>query len=196
MYYIQLNLLVVDYYLRVYAFFSFLSPSRFCVADIIADLCPKTFFEKNFHKILPNKAEVRLGVNDKSAALIHQSWNSSSFKRFDECSFNVDATQNVSKSRNRGLYLSIRRLNLRKSPNSDECIDYIRFKFGHHRSKKFCGQLNPSVDDVSLIYFGEAGGVIKVYIFIDKSLPLKNIEDTLDIELVFTAHEGRGILCN
>lgn len=137
--------------------------------------------------------EVRLGEDDESAALVQFSWNSSSFKRYDECRFKVVATLNDDKTRNRGVFLAIRRLNLRKNPNSEDCIDYIRFKFGNVKSPKYCGQLNASVDDVKKIYFGEGGGVIEVHLKLDKFQPLKYIDDTLDVELVLTANEGKKI---
>lgn len=135
--------------------------------------------------------EVHLGEMDQSAALVQFSWNSSYFKRYDECKFRVVAVTDDGKQRNRGVFVSIRRLNLRKNPSSEDCIDYIRFKFGDTKSPKYCGQLNASVDDVKKIYFGEGGGIIEVYLKLDKFAPLKNIEDTLDVELVFTANEGK-----
>lgn len=100
------------------------------------------------------------------------------------------ATIDDDKNRNRGVFVSIRRLNLRKSAYSDECIDYIRFTFGDEKSQKYCGQLNASVDDVKKTYFGEGGGVIEVRLKLDKFTPLKYVDDTLDVELVFTANEG------
>lgn len=135
--------------------------------------------------------EVHLGENDQSAALVQFSWNSSNFKRYDDCRFKVVATVNMNdKARKRGVFVSIRRLNLRKGPNSEDCVDYFRFKFGDTKSPKYCGQLNASIDDVQKIYFGEGGGTIEVHVRLDKFLPLSNTEDTLDIEFVFTANEG------
>lgn len=171
-------------------FFYFLLP----LSGYINDLCPLNKLTQYFNSVLNNKPEVVLGTKGESAVFIQQSWNSSTFKRMDMCSFKVDATQNVIKQRNRGLYITIRRLNLRKAADRDECIDYLQFKFGRQKTPKICGQLNSSVDDVQKIHFGESGGIIKVYIFIDKMRPLRNIEDTLDVELVVTAHEGSFIL--
>lgn len=135
--------------------------------------------------------EVHLGENNQSAALVQFTWNSSTFKRYDDCRFRVVATLDGDKTRNRGVFVSIRRLNLRKSQYSEECIDYIRFKFGDEKSPKYCGQLNASIDDVKKIYFGEGGGIIEVTLKLDKFAPLKEIDDTLDVELVFTANEGK-----
>lgn len=132
--------------------------------------------------------EVHLGENENSAALIHYSWNSSNFKKIDQCHFRVIAQQDE-KHKNRGVFVSIRRLNLRQATN--ECTDYIRLAFGKVKSPKFCGKLNASVDDVQKIYFGEGSGEIMVYIKLDKYTPLKRVEDTLDIELVFTANQGK-----
>lgn len=102
------------------------------------------------------------------------------------------ATIDDDKTRHRGVFVSIRRLNLRKSIYTDDCIDYIRFTFGDEKSPKYCGQLNASIDDVKKIYFGEGGGVIEVRLKLDKFAPFKNIDDTLDVELVFTANEGES----
>lgn len=147
-----------------------------------------------FNKLLNNRPEVRLGYDGDSAALIHETWNSSSFKRLDECKFNVDANHNLAKGRSRGLYVSIRKLNLRESTDKDGCIDYIQFKFGSQKTPKLCGQLNASTNEnVKKMFYSERGGVIKVTIYIDKLRPLKYIEDTLDVELVFTAFDGECI---
>lgn len=162
-----------------------------CCVDEFNHFCEKSGLLKNFHKLINNPAVVNLGLYDKSAALIHQSWNSSNFKHLDECHFNVIATLNKEKPTKRGLFVSIRKLNLRKSLTSDDCVDFIQFKFGDKKSPKFCGQLNASTDSVEKIFFGEGAGVIGIFIYIDKFLPMKRLEDTLDIELVFTAHDGR-----
>lgn len=140
--------------------------------------------------------EVHLLDGDQSAALIGYSWNSSNFKKYSDCKFRVVATINDNKIRNRGLFVSIRRLNLRKSLNSDICTDYLQFTFGETKSPKYCGQLNASVDDVRKIHFGESGGTIEVYLSFEKHIPMNNIDDTLDVELVFTANEGECLFVN
>lgn len=115
------------------------------------------------------------------------SWNSSSFKRYDECNFRVIAPSAPDQNRKRGLFVSIRRLNLRKNANG-ECTDYVRFKWTNQKTGKYCGQLNASAD-VDKEYFKEGSSEINVHIYLDKSQPLKHIDATLDIELVFTANE-------
>lgn len=161
------------------------------ISVLLNDLCPNNPLKKAFNKLMDNKPEIRLNENENSAALIHQTWNSSSFKRFDECSFNVDVTKEARKTRNSGLYLSIKRLNLRKSGYDDECIDYIRFKFGDKKTQKICGQVDVTSPDVEKYHFDVAGGLTKIYISIDKLRPLHRTEDTLDVELVFTAYQSK-----
>lgn len=139
-----------------------------------------------------NMPEIHLREDEESAALVQFSWNSSNFKRYDDCRFRVVASINDDAIRNRGIFVSIRRLNFRKNPNSEDCVDYIRFKFGDSKSPKYCGQLNASIDDVKKIYFGESAGVIEVFLYLNKFQPLRNIDDTLDVELVFTANEGES----
>lgn len=156
----------------------------------LSELCPESKLQKSFSTLFRTRREVHLGENDESAALVQFSYNSSNFKRYDECKFHVIATIDGEPKRQRGVFVSIRRLNLRKNLVSDDCIDYIRFRFGDEKSPKYCGQLNASVDDVKKIYFGEVGGEIGVEIKLDKFEPLRKIDDTLDVDLVFTANEG------
>lgn len=166
--------------------------------DLVSQLCPSGVLN-TFNKLLNNRPEVRLGFDGQSAAFVHETWNSSSFKRLDECKFNVDANHNLAKGRTRGLYASIRKLNLRESPDKEGgCIDYIQFKFGTQKTAKLCGQLNASSNThlKQLYHHHERGGVMKVTIFIDKLRPLKYIEDTLDVELVFTAFDGECLNSN
>lgn len=158
----------------------------------LIELCPPgNSLQKSFSTLFRTMHEVHLGENDQSAALVQFSWNSSNFKRYEDCKFRVIATIIDDKTRNRGVFVSIRRLNLRKSPISEDCVDFIRFTFGKTKSPKYCGQLNASVDDVKKIYFGEGGGVIDVQIRLDTFQPLRKEFDTLDVELVFTANEGK-----
>lgn len=135
-----------------------------------------------------------LSEGEQSAAIIQLSWNSSSFKRYDECKFRVVAPSTLDQDRKRGLFVSIRRLNLRKNANG-ECTDYVRFKLTNQKTEKYCGQLNTSAD-VDKEYFKEGSSVIDVHIHLEKSLPLKHIDDTLDIELVFTANECKYNIMN
>lgn len=166
--------------------------SFFLNLGTLTELCPPgNSLQKSFSTLFRTMREVHLGENDKSAALVQFSWNSSNFKRYEDCKFRVIATIIDDKTRNRGVFVSIRRLNLRKSPISEDCVDFIRFTFGKTKSPKYCGQLNASVDDVKKIYFGEGGGIIDVQIRLDTFQPLRKEFDTLDVELVFTANEGK-----
>lgn len=158
---------------------------------LITDLCPSEgSMMKSWTRFTNHIKEVHLGENENSAALIHYSWNSSNFKKINDCQFRVIA-QPDEKHKNRGVFVSIRRLNLRKATENGECTDFIRFAFGNEKSPKFCGQLNASVDDVQKIYFGEGSGEITVYLKLEKFKPLDRVENTLDIELVFTANQGK-----
>lgn len=162
-------------------------------AGILSELCvPNDNILSGFNLLMRNLKRVDLGEDEDSAALVRFSWNSSNFKRYDSCKFKVVANlHDDQKRRNRGIFISIRRLNIRKDVNSDKCVDYIRFKFGDTKSKKFCGQLNASDDDVTKIYFGEGNGEVEVDIDLEKLQPLKHIDDTLDVEVMFTANEGK-----
>lgn len=179
---------IVCFIFHIYSFFFLIF--SFCLG-VLTELCPpKDSLQKSFSTLFRTMREVHLGENDQSAALIQFSWNSSTFKRYDDCRFRVTATINDDKTRNRGVFLSIRRLNLRKSPMSEDCIDFIRFTYVGSKSPRYCGQLNASVDDVKKIYFGESGGIVDVQIKLDVFQPLRQLDDTLDVELVFTANEG------
>lgn len=152
------------------------------------DICPSGF-KATFNKLTKNVPEIRLGDDSQSAALVHQSWNSSTFKRFNECHFSVNAND-LSKNKERGLYVSIRKLNLRKAIKDETCIDFISFKFSSNEQKKYCGRLTTSTDDLQKSFFIEPRGLVKVKILFDTFRPLKYVEDTLDIEVLFTAFEG------
>lgn len=180
-------------FLAINIFLCLLSKSYAYQTRALTQLCPPdNSLKKSFSTLFRTMQEVKLGEMDESAALIQFSWNSSNFKRYEDCKFRVIATIIDDKQRNRGVFVSIRRLNLRKSPISEDCVDFIRFTFGKTKSPKYCGQLNASVDDVKKIYFGEGGGVIDVQIRLDTFQPLRREFDTLDVELVFTANEDCG----
>lgn len=161
---------------------------RLAFLGLFNDLCPnKDNILGNFHKLIGHKKDVHLSDGVQSAAVIHLSWNSSNFKRYDECKFRVVASTAPEQNRKRGLFVSIRRLNLRKN-GLGECTDFVRFKLSNQKTEKYCGQLNASAD-VDKEYFKEGSNVIDVHIHLEKSIPLKHIDDTLDIELIFTANE-------
>lgn len=127
-------------------------------------MCPSNPLKKVFNKFLDNKPEIRLGEDGNSAALVQQNWNSSSFKRLDECSFNVDIIKDNQQYRNGGMYATIKRLNFRRNGEDGNCIDYIRFKFGDRKTPKICGQIDEASPDYAHHNFDVDGKLIKVCI--------------------------------
>lgn len=163
------------------------------ISDALNDLCPANPLKMVFNKLMDNKPEIKIGENDNSAVLVHQNWNSSSFKRLDECSFNVDNPHDDKKWSVNGIFITVKRLNLRRHGKDGECIDYVRFKYGDRKTPKLCGQIDASSANYEAYTFDVPlrNAPIKVYISIDKLRPLQRIEDTLDIELVFTKYKSR-----
>lgn len=72
-------------------------------------------------------------------------------------------------------------------------MDYIRFIYAEdgRKTAKLCGHLNSNPSDLKKIFIDDEKGRIKVSIHFDRFLPMKRDEDTLDIELLFTAYGGK-----
>lgn len=120
-----------------------------------------------------------------SGAIISQSWNASSFKKFQDCNLKIIPAAK------RGLYATVRTLRLRKSNMSESgtCIDYIKLVDANGRfTKNICGEvdnLHPSE------VLSQDGGPFVLQIRLDRLRPLPTEDDFLEISIVFTSYEGR-----
>lgn len=128
-----------------------------------------------------------MGNGALSSITIEEKWNSSSFKKFgNQCEFRV------SSKRKGGIFLNIRKLDLRKDTETGDCIDYIQIKYSNDvKSDRICGKFGPEDHLMKFKSFDDKRGRVKVYISIDKFMPLDSISDNLELSLVFTSYTGK-----
>lgn len=160
--------------------------------DKFNKLCTTSKFKAIVDALLDDKPNIELdNAMDQSAALIAQNWDNKTYKSVEYCDFKVIAKTSRYESP-RGIFASIRRMNLRKS-SSNECIDYVVFEVGsgmQQKSQKMCGIIEgDQVYDASN-FFEAPGGTMKVVIFINRYTTLETGRD-LGIELSFTAYDGK-----
>uniref|UniRef100_A0A182JY09 CUB domain-containing protein n=1 Tax=Anopheles christyi TaxID=43041 RepID=A0A182JY09_9DIPT len=113
-------------------------------------------------------------MTDFSTGVIYgQSWNSSSFKRFSECKFILQAQPA------HGIYLTVRKLNMRQDAKGS-CIDTVSVKQSNGKKIKFC--YTPK--DVPRSFADPT--YLKITIRLEHLAPLASIDDSLHIQLVAT----------
>lgn len=122
-----------------------------------------------------------------SAAIAHLSWNSSTFKKYPDCTFKFEV------GRPFGIYATIRKLKLRQRSESGDCIDYVRMKnsFGL-KTTNMCGSYdaNDSQND-KLPFSSDEPGIMSISVYLDTYRPLDKLEDTLEISIAFVAYESK-----
>lgn len=149
-----------------------------------------------FIQLYNNDPSVRLLNGTESAAKVYHWWDEEQLKDFQDCSFHVDsnlyfdaADRSQSQQFSRGLVMSVRKINFRFDPITNRCIDYVRFTFPGMKTDKICGTFNDESEFGQQTYFIDPTGIVRVDIFVDKSIPLKVAETSVEIELLFTAYE-------
>ncbi|XP_062544766.1 uncharacterized protein LOC134211668 [Armigeres subalbatus] len=125
--------------------------------------------------------------NPEMGAIFRQTWNSSSFKRFAECKFYVQAPPKM------GLYLTISTAKLRKNSRG-HCIDSIVVKKSNDKKYTFCDALDDDDDDDELKVFSDDHGKIRVTINLDTTLALPTLNDTLEVQLIATVKRSCNYL--
>uniref|UniRef100_A0A182P8V3 CUB domain-containing protein n=1 Tax=Anopheles epiroticus TaxID=199890 RepID=A0A182P8V3_9DIPT len=108
-----------------------------------------------------------------TGAIYGQSWNSSSFKRYSECKFTLQARTG------HGIFLVVRKMHMRQDPKGN-CLDTVSVRQSNNKKTKFCytpKDVPRSFSDSSFL---------KISIKLDHSMPLPSPEDTLYIQLVAT----------
>lgn len=152
-------------------------------SDKFKDLCPINTFKVIFSVISSNHAEVKLDADDRSAAIVRQSWNASTIA-FQSCTFMADA------GNNRGIFATILKMKLRKSAETGECVDFFRFKRNNDlSSERICGDYEATggYTGDQTKFFADDTGRLKIHIEFDRSVPFKNT-DTFEVMLVLTAY--------
>lgn len=123
--------------------------------------------------LLDSKKQVKIMSHFTIAAIYEQSWNSSSFKRYNECKFTLQAQDGY------GLVLIISNMNLRRDPKG-VCIDTVVVKQTNGKKSRFCY----SPKDVPRSFSDPSQ--LKITIKLDHFTPLPTVDDTLHIRMVAT----------
>uniref|UniRef100_A0A182QGG4 Secreted mucin n=1 Tax=Anopheles farauti TaxID=69004 RepID=A0A182QGG4_9DIPT len=125
------------------------------------------------NSLLDSKKQIRTMTHFTNAAIYEQSWNSSSFKRYSECKFTLQAQDGY------GLLLTISKMNMRRDPKGN-CIDTMTIKQTNGKKTRFCY----SPKDVPRSFSDQSH--MKITIKLDHFAPLPTIEDTLHVMLIAT----------
>lgn len=131
---------------------------------------------------------MQLDTGDRSAAIVRQSWNASTVE-FHSCTFMADANS-LFGNRNRGIFATILKMKLRKSAETGECVDFVRFKRSNDlASERICGDYEATggYTGDQAKFFDDDTGRLKIHIEFDKSVPFKST-DTFEVMLVLTAY--------
>ncbi|XP_058464136.1 uncharacterized protein LOC131438272 [Malaya genurostris] len=111
----------------------------------------------------------------ETGAIFRQSWNSSTFKKFYDCKFYLQAPAHM------GLYLSVSKLQLRKNSRG-HCIDNVVVKKSNDKKYQFC-----EIEDVNEVkVFSDDRGWMRVTVNLDSKLALPTLEDTLEVQFIVT----------
>lgn len=113
--------------------------------------------------------------NPERGAIFRQTWNASSFKKFGDCKFYVQAPPSM------GLYLTVSIAKLRKN-SRNHCIDNIVVKKSSEKKFTFCD----ATDDDELRVYADDHGKMRVTINLDTTLALPTLDDTLEVQFIAT----------
>lgn len=157
----------------------------------VKNLCPSSELKSTFNQLYNNRPGIQLLNQSDSAASVHQIWTEDNLLDFQDCAFTVDSNLYSEYGRyGRGLFVSIQKLNLRQN-SKGECIDYIRFSFDGSRTEKICGAFDVESELGKQSFFNDGGGIIKVHIFVNKSIPLQGLQRSVEVDILFTAYESK-----
>lgn len=143
-----------------------------------------------FNQLYNNRPGIQLFNQSESAALVHGIWTDDNIQKFQDCSFTVDSNLYSTYGRyGRGLFISIYTLNFRQDAEG-KCIDYVRLTFDGARTEKICGRFTSDDEVGQQSFFNEGGGIMKVHIYVNKSIPFHPLQRSIEVNLVFTAYES------
>ncbi|XP_031633317.1 uncharacterized protein LOC116347055 [Contarinia nasturtii] len=152
-------------------------------------LCSGSEFHRSFNKLYHNEPGLALFNQSDSATYVHDTLIKDNIDEFQNCEFTVDGNLYTPNGQyRRGIFASVNRLNFRLYSNGT-CIDYVRFRFVNDSTDKICGRFNAEDEIGQRSFFTEPSGVIKVHIFVDKSIPFTPQQDSVQVNLLFTAYE-------
>ncbi|XP_053687443.1 uncharacterized protein LOC128736952 [Sabethes cyaneus] len=107
-------------------------------------------------------------------AIFRQTWNSSSFKKYSDCKFYVQAPSHM------GLYLTVNKVQLRKS-HKGICIDTLVVKKSNDKKHQFC----ETPDSEPTVLYDDRGRM-RITVNLDANLALPLLEDILEVQLIVT----------
>lgn len=153
-------------------------------------LCPASPLKSAFNQFFHNRPGIQLNNGSESAALVHGIWTD--IGEFSDCVFTVDSNLYSEYGRyGRGLFASVHTLNFRQNADG-ECIDYVRFVFDKSKkTDKICGKFTAYDDYGQRAFFTEDRGIMKIHIFVNKTIPFQILQQFVEVNLVFTAYERR-----
>lgn len=159
-------LVFVQSLLKVYAFNS---PYR------VYDMVPQGICKMRRIPLLDNflaQADPILLSSAEHGAIFRQTWNSSSFKKYSDCKFYVQAPSHM------GLYLTISKVQLRKN-HKNVCIDTLIVKKSNDKKHQFC-----EINEPKVLY--DDRGRMRITVNLDANLALPMLEDTLEVQIIVT----------
>lgn len=127
-----------------------------------------------FDNILTQSNPIQLS-NAERGAIFWQSWNSSSFKKFADCKFYLQAPPRM------GLYLTVTKAQLRKN-SQGVCIDNIIVKKSNEKKFLFCEAEENNAPRV----YSDDKGQMRITVNLDSNLPLPYVNSTLEVQFVVT----------
>lgn len=161
----------------------------------VKNLCPRSELKSAFNQLYNNRPGIQLYNQSDSAASVHQIWTEDNLQDFQDCVFTVDSNLYSEYGRfGRGLFVSIQKLNFRQN-SKGECIDYLRFSFDGSRTEKICGSFDVESELGKQSFFNDGGGIIKVHIFVNKSIPLQGLQRSVEVDILLTAYESKCGIC-
>lgn len=158
----------------------------------LKNLCPHSQLKSAFNQLYNNKPGIQLTNQSDSAALVHQIWTDENLHEFEDCVFTVDSNLYSQYGRfGRGIFAAVKKINFRQNFKG-ECIDYVRFTFMESRTEKICGKFDDESELGKMSIFNEDVGVIKVHVFVNKSVPFQALQRSVEVDLLFTTYESEN----
>lgn len=155
----------------------------------VKNLCPHSDLKQAFNQLYNNRPGIQLVNGSESAAIIHQIWTEDNLKEFQDCVFTIDSNLYTEYGRSgRGMFVSIKKLNFRQKPGG-ECIDYVRISFDRAKTEKICGTFDTNSEMGQTAFFNDGGGIVKIHIVVNKTIPLAANQRSLEVDLVATAYQ-------
>lgn len=172
---------MVDFYFRTFLivniFYGIQSSSTpYRIYDMAPEGICKTRRIPLLDNILTQSDPIHLN-NPERGAIFQQSWNASSFKKFSDCKFYLQAPLRM------GLYLTISKAQLRKNSRG-YCIDSIVVKKSNDKKYTFCDAMEE--DDDELRVYSDSRGWMRVTVNLDTTLALPTLDDTLEVQFIAT----------